>query len=349
MPRMARPKPVAFDKKKVVAENRRARFDYAVETVYEAGLVLTGTEVKSLRFGEGSIAESYADIQDGAVLLINANIPEFSHGNRFNHEAKRPRKLLLHEREVNKLHGAVAREGMTLVPPSIPPRAAGPWGRGRAPWAARPPTSARTSRSASGKRKREGCCVSAADPALTAGGGVGGWVRRHVPTREAIEGNRWLRPVAHHILKPSLWRFNRRSVPRAAAVGAACTVLFPFAHMPIAALASVPARANVPLAVAITVPGTFVFGPIWYLALQVGRVILQVDRDVPGRPIATNVPAHAGTLHWLAQGGPAMMVGLLVLAPVLAAMAYALAAAIWRVRIARQWRNRSRNRRTRKA
>ena len=116
---MARPKPVAFDKKKVVAENRRARFDYAVETVYEAGLVLTGTEVKSLRFGEGSIAESYADIQDGAVLLINANIPEFSHGNRFNHEAKRPRKLLLHEREINKLHGAVAREGMTLVPLSI--------------------------------------------------------------------------------------------------------------------------------------------------------------------------------------------------------------------------------------
>ena len=116
---MSRPKPATFDKHKIVAENRRARFDYAVESVYEAGLVLTGTEVKSLRFGEGSIAESYADIQDGAVWLINANVPEFSHGNRFNHEAKRPRKLLLHVREVNKLHGAVAREGMTLVPLSI--------------------------------------------------------------------------------------------------------------------------------------------------------------------------------------------------------------------------------------
>ena len=116
---MARPKPAAFDKKKIVAENRRARFDYAVETVYEAGLALTGTEVKSLRFGEGSIAESYADIQDGGVWLINANIPEFAHGNRFNHEPKRPRKLLLHEREINKLHGAVAREGMTLVPLTI--------------------------------------------------------------------------------------------------------------------------------------------------------------------------------------------------------------------------------------
>ena len=116
---MARPKPATFDKQKVVAENRRARFEYSIEQTFEAGLALTGTEVKSLRFGEGSIAESYADVQDGGIWLINANIPEFSHGNRFNHEAKRPRKLLLHEREINKLHGAVAREGMTLVPLAV--------------------------------------------------------------------------------------------------------------------------------------------------------------------------------------------------------------------------------------
>ena len=116
---MARPKPPVFDKKKIVAENRRARFEYAIETVYEAGLALTGTEVKSLRFGEGSIAESYAAVQDGGVWLINANIPEFAQGNRFNHEPKRARKLLLHEREINKLHGAVARQGMTLVPLTI--------------------------------------------------------------------------------------------------------------------------------------------------------------------------------------------------------------------------------------
>ncbi|MEZ5709608.1 MAG: SsrA-binding protein SmpB [Blastomonas sp.] len=116
---MARPKPATFDKQKTVAENRRARFDYAVDDVYEAGIVLTGTEVKSLRFGEGSIAESYAEVKDGQVWLINSNIPEFSHGNRHNHEPKRPRKLLLHVREINKLHGAVARQGMTLVPLSI--------------------------------------------------------------------------------------------------------------------------------------------------------------------------------------------------------------------------------------
>ena len=116
---MARPHQPEFDKKKVVAENRRARFDYAIEDTFEAGIALTGTEVKSLRFGEGSIAESYAEVQGDEAWLINANVPEFSHGNRFNHEPKRPRKLLLHARQIAKLHGAVARQGMTLVPLSI--------------------------------------------------------------------------------------------------------------------------------------------------------------------------------------------------------------------------------------
>ena len=83
---MARPTHAQFDKKKIVAENRRARFDYFIEDTTEAGIALTGTEVKSLRFGEGSIAESYAEVKDGQVWLINSNVPEFSHGNRFNHE-----------------------------------------------------------------------------------------------------------------------------------------------------------------------------------------------------------------------------------------------------------------------
>ena len=116
---MVRPKPTAFEKTKTVAENRRARFDYYIDEVFEAGIVLTGTEVKSLRFGEGSIVESYAEVKDGQVWLINSNVPEFSHGNRFNHEPKRPRKLLLHEREINRLTGAVERKGMTLVPLSV--------------------------------------------------------------------------------------------------------------------------------------------------------------------------------------------------------------------------------------
>jgi SsrA-binding protein len=116
---MARPSTAQFDKKKVVAENRRARFDYFVDDVFEAGIALTGTEVKSLRFGEGSIAESYAEVKNGEVWLINSNVPEFSHGNRHNHMPKRPRKLLLHEREIAKFTGAVERKGMTLVPLSI--------------------------------------------------------------------------------------------------------------------------------------------------------------------------------------------------------------------------------------
>ncbi|MBK9010406.1 SsrA-binding protein SmpB [Novosphingobium sp.] len=116
---MARPTHAPFDKKKIVAENRRARFDYYIEEVFEAGIVLTGTEVKSLRFGEGSIAESYAEVKNGEVWLVNSNVPEFSHGNRFNHQPKRLRKLLLHEREIAKFTGAVERKGMTLVPLSV--------------------------------------------------------------------------------------------------------------------------------------------------------------------------------------------------------------------------------------
>lgn len=116
---MARPKPATFDKQKIVAENRKARFNYFIEDTYEAGLALTGTEVKALRKGEGTIAESYAEVRDGQCWLINANIPEYSHGNRLNHEPKRMRKLLLHAREIAKFVGAVEKKGMTLVPLSV--------------------------------------------------------------------------------------------------------------------------------------------------------------------------------------------------------------------------------------
>jgi len=116
---MARPKGNVGVKVKTVAENRRARFEYFIEDVVEAGIALAGTEVKALRTGQGTIAEAYAEVKDGQIWLVNANIPEFSHGNRFNHEPKRPRKLLLHERQINKMGSAVARAGMTLIPLSI--------------------------------------------------------------------------------------------------------------------------------------------------------------------------------------------------------------------------------------
>ena len=101
---------------KAVAENRKARFNYEIGEVVEAGIVLTGSEVKSLRLGKATIAESYADAKDGEIWLINANIPEYRQAHRFNHLPKRPRKLLLHQRQINKFAGAVAREGMTIVP-----------------------------------------------------------------------------------------------------------------------------------------------------------------------------------------------------------------------------------------
>src|SRR5919106_1547609 len=101
---------------KVVADNRKARFNYAIEDTFEAGVAFTGTEVKSVRNGKATIAESYADPRDGEIWLVNANIPEYLQGNRFNHAPKRRRKLLLHRRQINKLIGAVEREGMTLIP-----------------------------------------------------------------------------------------------------------------------------------------------------------------------------------------------------------------------------------------
>jgi len=101
------------------AQNRRARHDYLIEDTIEAGLVLQGSEVKVLRTGEASIAEAYADAQAGELFLVNANIPEYKAANRFSHEPRRPRKLLLHRKEMNKLLGAIRREGVTIVPLSI--------------------------------------------------------------------------------------------------------------------------------------------------------------------------------------------------------------------------------------
>jgi SsrA-binding protein len=101
---------------RVVAQNRKARFDYEIGETFEAGIALSGTEVKSLRQGKATITESYADSRGGEVWLVNANIPEYLQGGRFNHSPKRIRKLLLHRRQINKLIGAVEREGMTLVP-----------------------------------------------------------------------------------------------------------------------------------------------------------------------------------------------------------------------------------------
>ena len=114
---MARPGPVSG---RIAAQNRRARFDYFIDETLEAGIMLVGTEVKSLRSGKASIAKSYAGEQNGALYLVNAYIPEYQlAGQYYQHETKRPRKLLVHKREMNRLMGAIKREGVTIIPLSI--------------------------------------------------------------------------------------------------------------------------------------------------------------------------------------------------------------------------------------
>lgn len=106
-------------KNKIVADNRKARHNYDILETFEAGLMLTGTEVKSLREGKANIGESYASPEGNEIWIINSYLPDYLQGNRFNHDPRRPRKLLLHRKQITKLQSAVAREGMTLIPMKI--------------------------------------------------------------------------------------------------------------------------------------------------------------------------------------------------------------------------------------
>lgn len=109
-------KPKTPTVRKIIAENRRARFNFEIVSTLEAGLVLTGTEVKSLRANQSNIAESYASFENGEFWLINSYIPEYTQGNRFNHDPRRLRKLLVSRREMARLFNSVSRDGMTIVP-----------------------------------------------------------------------------------------------------------------------------------------------------------------------------------------------------------------------------------------
>ena len=105
--------------RRLIAENRRARYDYFLDDAVEAGLVLTGTEVKSLRQGRANIAESYAAVEGREIMLINADIPPYGQANRFNHEPRRPRKLLLSRRQIDRMIASVQRDGRTLIPTKL--------------------------------------------------------------------------------------------------------------------------------------------------------------------------------------------------------------------------------------
>lgn len=166
------------------------------------------------------------------------------------------------------------------------------------------------------------------------------WSRRNLPTRESMERSRLLRPVAHRVLAPELWRFTRRSVPRGVALGMIAGILVPVAQTAVAALFALPFRANVPTAALTTfVTNPLTTPPIWVAAYWIGRWLLRLDAHVPGQPVA-DAASHTGWVPWLMQAGPATALGLIVIAVVAAVAGYALSALGWRVWIARKWRNR---------
>lgn len=150
-----------------------------------------------------------------------------------------------------------------------------------------------------------------------------------------------LRPVAHRLLAPALWRFNRRSVPRGVALGMGTGILLPFAHMPLAAALALPARANIPFAVMMTlVSNPLTFVEIVWLEHRIGRWVLRLDADLPGQPVRQ--VADSGWLHWLMSSAGVAMVGALVLAPIVATLGYAAAAFGWRWWMGRKWARRHR-------
>jgi len=169
------------------------------------------------------------------------------------------------------------------------------------------------------------------------------WCRRNLPTRESMENNRLLRPVAHRVLAPELWRFTRRSVPRGVALGMVAGILFPVAQIAIAALLALPFRANVPAAALVTfVTNPFTTPFIILLAIQLGRWALRVDAVQAAPHVAE---AATGWVSWLWSMGPAFATGMLILTLVGAVGGYALTALGWRLWIARKWRHRHHGRR----
>jgi hypothetical protein len=160
-----------------------------------------------------------------------------------------------------------------------------------------------------------------------------------------MERNRLLRPVAHRVLAPALWRFTRRSVPRGVALGMVAGFLFPVAQIAIAALFALPFRANVPVASLTTfITNPFTTPILWYFAYQIGRWILHSDTAAVAQPVTE---AATGWLQWVTSGiewlsakGPTFGLGLIVLTTACAVLGYALAALGWRLRVAQRWRNR---------
>ncbi len=171
------------------------------------------------------------------------------------------------------------------------------------------------------------------------------WAHRNMPTREGLEANKWLRPVAHRVLAPELWRFTRRSVPRGVALGMVTGIMIPVAQIFFSALLALPFRANIPVASLTTfLTNPFTTPPLWVAAYWVGRKVLHLDASVPGAPIATHV-ANDSWLSWLlAEAGPATITGLVTITVVASILGYFISAIGWRLWIARKWRKRIKDR-----
>ena len=165
------------------------------------------------------------------------------------------------------------------------------------------------------------------------------WIASNVPTREGIEANRFLRPIAHRVLDPALWRWTRRSVPRGVALGMVTGILVPMGQMPASAVLALPLRANIPAAALTTlITNPLTTPPLWVAAYWVGRFMLRIDAHA-GAPV--KAAADAGWLRWLvAEAGPATALGLLTITTVLAIVGYAATALFWRWRLVRKWRKR---------
>ena len=169
------------------------------------------------------------------------------------------------------------------------------------------------------------------------------WARNHFPTRETMERNRWVRPFAHLVLRPDLWRFNRRSVPRGVALGCLIGVAIPVAHSPIAALLAVFVAANVPVAFVTTwaVSNPFTWPLLWWLAWRIGKFMMHADGAVGmAAPAVEAAGRHHHGFGRLADAGAAFASGLFVEAIVLAAVGYLLTSFAWRFKVGRERRRR---------
>lgn len=165
------------------------------------------------------------------------------------------------------------------------------------------------------------------------------WFRGHIPTREELERNRWVKPFARQVLRSDLWRFNRRSVPRGVALGLFVGIMIPLAHFITATLLAVFVRANIPAALAATFIGFPAFLPFIFLAAErIGTFLLRVDAMTVVAPVSQTmeVTETGHLLELLTQKGPAVAFGLFVLAAVLATVGYLAASLFWRVRVGRR-------------